>query len=280
MQAQAASVRDRAGAQGGPDASAGDDAAAMPPSGDLTSMAYERIEELFISMRLQPGATLRTQDLQELTGLGRTPVHQAVRRLAAETLLDIQPRNGLRVSPIDLARERRLADLRRDMDRFVIGAVVARMAGNERARLHHIMRRLDEERDTISLDRFNVLDKAFDTLMIQASGERFLDRCLRPLKALGRRAGFLDISQVSGRQGLDDTVGHHLAIMRAVLDGDASRACAMSDRLVDFGLVMLDRLERNIDPALLDLSFGLSAGQGARAAPTAGGGPAATGDGG
>lgn len=238
---------------------------AMPPSGDLTSIAYERIEELFISMRLQPGATLRTHDLQLLTGLGRTPVHQAVRRLAAETLLDVQPRNGLRVSPIDLARERRLADLRRDMDRFVIGAVIADMAGNERARLFHIMRRLDDERPTITLDQFNVLDKAFDTLMIQASRERFLDRSLRPLKALGRRAGHLDISKISGQQGLDETVEHHLAIMQAVLDGDVARARAMSDRLVDFGLLMLDRLERNIDPALLDVSFGLDEGQGGRA---------------
>lgn len=252
-----------AGSQCAPRAG-GADPVVLPASGDLSSAAYERIEELFISMRLQPGATLRTQDLQDLTGLGRTPVHQAVRRLAAETLLDVRPRNGLRVSPIDLARERRLADLRRDMDRFVIGAVIAGMGGNERARLHHIMRRLEEARPTITLDQFNVLDKAFDRLMIEASRERFLERSLRPLKALGRRAGYLDISQVSGQQGLTETVEAHLAIMRAVLEGDVSRARAMSDRLVEFGLAMLDRLEQNIDPALLDISFGLDQGQGDR----------------
>lgn len=265
MSAQASAPADTAKGKGGVSAPVVDDPVLAPATGDLTSAAYEQIEELFISMRLQPGATLRTQDLQVLTGLGRTPVHQAVRRLAAETLLDVQPRNGLRVSPIDLARERRLADLRRDMDRFVIGAVVAHMAGNERARLNHITRRLSEEAKSITLDRFNVLDKAFDTLMIQASRERFLDRSLRPLKALGRRAGHLDITRLSGQQGLDETVGHHLAIMQAVLDGDVARARAMSDQLVDFGLVMLDRLERNIDPALLDVSFGLEGGQGGRA---------------
>ncbi|MDP5308688.1 GntR family transcriptional regulator [Paracoccus spongiarum] len=263
MRAEAGPSQPTGGAEAG--AASADDPAAAAVSGDLTSAAYERIEELFISMRLQPGATLRTQDLQELTGLGRTPVHQAVRRLAAETLLDVQPRNGLRVSPIDLARERRLADLRRDMDRFVVGAVIARMAGNERARLHHITRRLEDERATITLDRFNMLDKAFDKFMIQSAGERFLDRCLRPLKALGRRAGFLDITRVSGQQGLDETVGHHLAIMQAVLAGDVARAREMSDRLVEFGLTMLDRLEQNIDPALLDVSFGLDGGQGGRA---------------
>lgn len=238
--------------------------AVLPPTGDLTSAAYERIEELFISMRLAPGATLRTQDLQSLTGLGRTPVHQAVRRLAAETLLEVQPRNGLRVAPIDLERERRLTALRRDMDRFVITAAISGLEGNERARLTHIMRRMEAERPTITLDQFNVLDKAFDMLMIQASRERFLERCLRPLKALGRRIGYLDIRHISEQQGLDDTVDHHLAIMRAVLDGDVARACAMSDELVEFGNLMLTRLERNIDPALLDISFGLEGGEGGR----------------
>lgn len=241
------------------------DPGVLPVVGDLTSTAYERIEELFISMRLKPGATLRTQDLQALTGLGRTPVHQAVRRLAAETLLVVQPRNGLRVAPIDLERERRLSDLRRDMDRFVFTAAIAGMEGNERARLFHIRGRMNDERDTMTLDRFNVLDKAFDMLMIQASREPFLERSLRPLKALGRRAGYVDISHVSGQKGLDETIGHHLAIMQAVLDGDQSGACRMSDQLVDFGLVMLDRLERNIDPALLDISFGLDDGQRGRA---------------
>lgn len=238
--------------------------AVMPPPGDLTSAAYERIEELFISMKLQPGGTLRTQDLQALTGLGRTPVHQAVRRLAAETLLDVQPRNGLRIAPIDIERQRRLAELRRDMDRFVCTAAITGMEGNERARLFHIMRLIKQNRETLTLDQFNMLDKAFDMLMIQSSRERFLERSLRPLQALGRRSGYLDISQISGQQGLNESIGRHMAIMQAVLDGDIARACATSDALIDLGLVMLDRLERSIDPALLDVSFGLDTGQGGR----------------
>ena len=227
--------------------------------GDLTSVAYERIEELFISLSLQPGASLSTQDLQNLTGLGRTPVHQALRRLAAETLFEIQPRNGLRVTPIDLAREKRLAVLRRDMDRFVVEAAIGSMEGNERARLGFIIRLTESERSSMSLDRFNMLDKAFDILMIQASRERFLERCLRPLKAFARRSGYLDIDRVSKAEGLQSSIERHLAIMQAVMEGDVATACAMSDRLVDLAMEMLDRLERSVDPSLLDINFTLHA---------------------
>lgn len=236
------------------------DSAITPMSGDLTRTAYERIEEQFISMRLLPGSSLRTQDLQAMTMLGRTPVHQAVRRLGAETLFEILPRNGIVVAPIDLSRERRLAVLRRDMDRFVFSAAIAGMEANERSRLGYIMRMMEEERTTMSLDRFNVLDKAFDMLILQASRERFLERSLRPLKAFSRRSGYLDISQLSGREGLDGTIATHLAVMAKVMEGDVGGACAMSDELVDLNLLMLDRLEKQVDPAHLDVSFSLRGG--------------------
>lgn len=78
------------------------EAAMLSGPADLTGMAYERIEELFISLQLKPGMSLRTQDLQDLTGLGRTPVHQAVRRLAAETLFEFCLATGFASPPSTL----------------------------------------------------------------------------------------------------------------------------------------------------------------------------------
>ncbi len=55
-------------------------------------LAYERIEAMLIDCRLKPGRLLTMQDLQDLTGFGRTPVHHAVNRLSADTLITIRPR--------------------------------------------------------------------------------------------------------------------------------------------------------------------------------------------
>ena len=236
---------------------------------DLTAIAYERIEELFVCLRIAPGAEIRTQDLQAMTGLGRTPVHQAVRRLAAETLLEIRPRNGLRVTPIDLAREMRLADLRRDLDRFVTSAAIRNMTSNDRTALHHLKRRLDAERSTMDVDAFNVIDKTFNKLLIHASGERFLERVLSPLHAISRRIGYLSISQVSNREGLLGTIDRHVAIMDAILAGEEGRACEASDELVRFSISMLKEFEDRVDPGLLDIRFAASGGVGRAPATTA-----------
>ena len=83
-------------------------------------LAYDRIESLIVTCALKPGQVLSLQDLQDRISLGRTPVHQAVARFAADTLILIRPRHGLQIAPIDLARERLLLGLRRDIERFVV----------------------------------------------------------------------------------------------------------------------------------------------------------------
>ncbi len=245
-------------------------------SRDLTTVAYERIEELFVTMRIAPGEEIRTQDLQAMVDLGRTPVHQAVRRLAAETLLEIRPRNGLRVTPIDLSREKRLAELRRDLNRFVTSTAIRNITANDRAALHYLRRKLAAELDELSLDAFNAIDKSFDRLVIRASGERFLDRVLSPLHAIARRIGFLHINQISGRDGIVGSAERHLAIMDFILAGEEDKACAASDELVGYGIGMLRELEEQVDPALLDVRFSVRSSKTSWTAPEADQGKPAT----
>jgi DNA-binding GntR family transcriptional regulator len=221
----------------------------------LTDLAYERIEELFVQMHLRPGASIRMQDLQDLVGLGRTPVHLAVRRLAAETLLDIRPRDGLTISTIDLARERRLARLRRDIDRFVVEAAARNKTGNHGSRLTFWRRRLEGARSELTVETFNRFDRTFDLLLIEATGERFLERTYRPLHAFARRVGLLNLTQLSGSAGLDQTVDRHFDLLDAIVAGNVAKARKASDALVDFSISLIEGIAGNVDPALLDASL-------------------------
>jgi DNA-binding GntR family transcriptional regulator len=62
---------------------------------NLFELAYDWIEELLVDCTLKAGRYLTMQDLQDVTGFGRTPVHHAVNRLATDTLILIHPRHGL-----------------------------------------------------------------------------------------------------------------------------------------------------------------------------------------
>jgi DNA-binding GntR family transcriptional regulator len=226
---------------------------------NLANVAYDQLEELIVTCKLQPGLFLSIQDLQNMTGGGRTPVHQAVSRLAADTLILIRPRHGLQIAPIDLARERVLLPLRRDIERFVVRLATERAGPSHRNQLLHIGRTLRARAGQLPIAEFNQLDRRIDHVLSATAGEPFLEHTLRPLHTIFRRIGWIYHSWVRVGEGLTKTVDCHLGIIDAVVAGRIREAVAASDRLIAFSDSMFDVIEREIDPALLDCNLALQA---------------------
>jgi DNA-binding GntR family transcriptional regulator len=220
-------------------------------------LAYDRLEEALVGCELAPGRVLTMQDLQVLTGLGRTPVHHAVNRLAADTLIVIRPRHGLQIAPVDLARERLLLKLRRDIERFVIELAAERAGPAQRNQMLHMVRMLRDKRASMTLAEFNTLDRAIDALILTAAHEPFLAHTLRPLHTIFRRIGFLYHTHLPGRADLDGTITHHVAVLNAVANHHIAKAVEASDALIGFVDEMFDVMEAEIDPMLLDCSLEL-----------------------
>jgi DNA-binding GntR family transcriptional regulator len=223
-------------------------------SENLFQLAYEKLEERIVTCELKPGQFLAIQDLQDEIGFGRTPTHQAVNRLAGDTLIIVRPRQGLQIAPIDLSRERLLLQLRRDLERFVVRLAAERSGTAYRNQLLHLTRGLRERRDRITIGEFNLLDLRIDRLMLAAAAEPFLEHTLRPLHTIFRRIGWIYHSWIAPKEGLHKTVDCHLAIMEAVANRHPDEAAAASDRLIAFSDSMFGLLEREIDPTLLDCS--------------------------
>jgi len=219
-------------------------------------LAYEAIEQRLVNCELQPGRYLALQELQAVVNLGRTPVHQAVNRLAADTLIHVHPRRGLQIAPIDLTRERTLLQLRRDIERFVIRLATEHSTASHRNQMLHMKRHLRENREQITIESFNIVDRRIDQLFLAAADEPFVENTLRPLHTIFRRIGWLYHTQTAAETSLLRTVDVHLALLDAVTNRRADAALAASDELIGFVDSMFDVLEREIDPAKLDCSVG------------------------
>lgn len=70
--------------------------------GDGPRAAYEFLRGEIISMRLPPGARIEERRIVEDLGLSRTPVRQALMRMASEGLVETLPNHGARVPPLDI----------------------------------------------------------------------------------------------------------------------------------------------------------------------------------
>jgi DNA-binding GntR family transcriptional regulator len=74
--------------------------------------AYLAIRGLIVSLALPPAAVIDERELMQRLGLGRTPVREALRRLAQEQLVEVFPRRGMFVTNVDVRDLARISEVR------------------------------------------------------------------------------------------------------------------------------------------------------------------------
>ena len=100
----------------------------------LTDRAYAELEEMIVTLKLAPGAAVSEAELSSHLGIGRTPIREALQRLARERLVTILPRRGIMVSEINVGRQLRLHEARREIERLIARtAAGVRPTNSERA---------------------------------------------------------------------------------------------------------------------------------------------------
>ena len=83
-----------------------------PDAPNLAEQAYRQIHHMIVRCELAPSAEVTQNELVASTGLGRSPVREALARLTAEGLMTSRPRFGYQVAPITLADIREIFGLR------------------------------------------------------------------------------------------------------------------------------------------------------------------------
>ena len=99
----------------------------------LSEQATSRIRELIVTLELPPGSPLSERELMERLGLGRTPVREALRTLAQEKLVEVYPRRGIVVAPVDVGDLAALSEARLALESFAARLAAERANDADRA---------------------------------------------------------------------------------------------------------------------------------------------------
>ena len=86
----------------------------------LTQEAYERLEEMIITLELAPGEAVSEAILSKRLGIGTTPIREALHRLARQYLVQIIPRRGVVITSVDVRLQFEVLEARRELDRLVV----------------------------------------------------------------------------------------------------------------------------------------------------------------
>lgn len=181
-------------------------------------------------LELRPGSAVSEAMLSQRLGIGRTPIREALQRLARERLVQILPRRGVIVSGIDVKAQLRLLEVRRELDRLVARSAARRATPEERTRFAEIARGMERAARTGDDVSFLRLDREFNELCLEAARNEFAETALGLMNSLSRRFWYLHYRQAAD---MPETAKLHADIARAIADGDEAAAGRASDALID-----------------------------------------------
>jgi DNA-binding GntR family transcriptional regulator len=202
----------------------------LPPH-TLTEKAYRALEEDIVTLRIPPGTVVSEAILSRRLGVGRTPVREALQRLAREWLVVIMPRRGIVVSEIDPVRHLRLLEARREIERFLVRSATRRALPTQRVEFRAIACGMDHAARVTDDLAFMRLDREFNLLVLDAAGNEFAAASMSLMNGLSRRFWYVHYKQVAD---LPLAARLHAAVARSIADGDPDAAARASDALVDY----------------------------------------------
>jgi DNA-binding GntR family transcriptional regulator len=197
----------------------------------LTDLAYQRIEEEIVMLKLKPGGVVSEAQLSKRIGIGRTPIREALQRLAHAGLVVILPRRGILISEIDIRSQLQLLEVRRQVERLVAGNAADRASETEREWFHGIADDMLRAAETGDDRAFLRLDGELNDLSVEASRNEFASKAMLLMQPLSRRFWFIHYQEVAD---LPLCARLHAEVARAIAIGKREAACEAMDRLLDY----------------------------------------------
>jgi DNA-binding GntR family transcriptional regulator len=185
----------------------------------LAEKAYHAIRDLIVSLELAPGVVIDEPQLMERLEIGRTPVREALRRLAQERLVEVYPRRGMFVSGVDVRELARLSEVRIVLEPEAARLAAERATDADRAAIGELLEELGaggrDDRELMALD------ERIHGAVYRAAHNDLLEATLGQYYVLALRIWSIALDQ---SHELEEAVDAHRTLLEAIRDGDGLRA--------------------------------------------------------
>jgi DNA-binding GntR family transcriptional regulator len=195
-----------------------------------TEQAYNLIEEMIVTLELPPGASVSEATLGARTGIGRTPIRMALKRLEHQGLITSLPRKGVFIRQLRVEDQLAVLEVRRPVEQMLV-CKAARLAPQaQRDALRRCVDSMVQAAIAGDLHRYLHFDQECDRIIYRTARNPFAADFVTLLYAHSRRF-WVAYSKASDGVRIARL---HSDLMNAVADGDEARAGAASDALMDY----------------------------------------------
>ncbi|GAB2742123.1 GntR family transcriptional regulator [Salinifilum aidingensis] len=187
----------------------------------LSEKAYYLLRDRLITLRIQPGATIDERALQEELGVGRTPLREALRKLADDRLVQVVARRGTFATPLDLGALSAISEVRAELESHAGHLAARRATEDDRDAIKGVLEALDARTISSSPRDLLQLDLLIHRVVHRATHNTYLIATLDEYYVHSLRMWFLVLDRL-------DRFGHaldsHRDLLTAVTEGDAAAA--------------------------------------------------------
>ena len=182
--------------------------------------AYTRILERIVSLEMPPGSVVNEARLREELKIGRTPIREALQRLARENLVKSIPHRGTFVTDVNITDLARITEVRVVLEAHAARLAAEKLTGADREAVTELLAVLNRGRVTHQRDLMH-LDQRIHRAIYRAARNPFLEATLERYFNLSLRLWYLVLDrEVRLREAVDE----HVELLRAILAGDGELA--------------------------------------------------------
>jgi len=181
--------------------------------------AYTRILDRIVSLEMPPGSVVNEARLREELGIGRTPIREALQRLARENFVRSIPHRGTFVTDVNITDLARITEVRIVLEAHAARLATEKLTSADRESIEELLVQLQgqvtDQRDLMHLDQ------RIHRLVYRCSHNSFLEATLERYLNLSLRLWYLVLDrEVRLREAVDE----HVQLLKAVLAGDGDNA--------------------------------------------------------
>jgi DNA-binding GntR family transcriptional regulator len=190
----------------------------------LSQQAYLQIRDKIVRLQLAPGDVIREDALQAELGIGRTPIREALQRLARDQFVTVIPRRGMLVSPIDVMELSMLYETRAILEPYAMRLAAVRGKQEHWDAMAAALE--SSRRPSVSNSDLMRIDRRCHEIVWEAANNRFLTDTLDMMYAQSDRLWHLYIADVEDmRHALEE----HTEMYQALAAGDGDLAAKLAE---------------------------------------------------
>jgi DNA-binding GntR family transcriptional regulator len=185
----------------------------------LADRAYVELRDQIVSLAIAPGAPINEESLGRELGLGRTPLREAIKRLALENLVAVYPRRGTFVTEINITDLAHISDVRGQLEGHAAYRAAERLTPGQRDELDALVAEIEAGPE--GAQQLMELDARIHRFIYRCAGNPYLRDTLERYLNLSLRIWYLVLGRLPR---LFERVHEHQELLQAIRAGDGPGA--------------------------------------------------------